>query len=241
MDKNYIGFHISADMMEIWYFRSLKINQKKSSMLTDLKENFTNIFEDALIEEINDVGTLKKVKEGEKLIEIGDYVRSMPLLISGAIKILREDDDGDELLLYFLERGDTCAMTLTCCLGQTKSEIRAIAELDTTLIMIPIQKMEEWTGKYKSWRNFVFQSYHERLTEMLETIDSIAFYNMDERLVKYLQNKQKVTNDSLINSTHQEIAYELHTSRVVVSRLLKKLESMGKIELYRNSIKIVSL
>ncbi len=210
-------------------------------MLTDLKENFTNIFEDALIEEINDVGTLKKVKEGEKLIEIGDYVRSMPLLISGAIKILREDDDGDELLLYFLERGDTCAMTLTCCLGQTKSEIRAIAELDTTLIMIPIQKMEEWTGKYKSWRNFVFQSYHERLTEMLETIDSIAFYNMDERLVKYLQNKQKVTNDFLINSTHQEIAYELHTSRVVVSRLLKKLESMGKIELYRNSIKIVSL
>jgi CRP/FNR family transcriptional regulator len=210
-------------------------------MFNNLKENFTHIFEDDLIAEINEVGTLKEVKEGEKLIEIGDYVRSMPLLISGAIKILREDDDGDELLLYFLERGDTCAMTLTCCLGQKKSEIRAIAELDTTLIMIPIQKMEEWTGKYKSWRNFVFQSYHERLTEMLETIDSIAFLNMDERLVKYLQNKQKVTNDFLINSTHQEIAYELHTSRVVVSRLLKKLESMGKIELNRNSIKIVSL
>ncbi len=210
-------------------------------MLENLKENFAHIFEDALLEEINEVGVIKKVKEGEKLIEIGDYVRSMPLLISGAIKILREDDDGDELLLYFLERGDTCAMTLTCCLGQTKSEIRAIAELDTTLIMIPIQKMEEWTGKYKSWRNFVFQSYHARLTEMLETIDSIAFLKMDERLVKYLQNKQKVTNDPLINSTHQEIAYELHTSRVVVSRLLKKLESMGKIELYRNSIKIVSL
>ena len=210
-------------------------------MLHNLKKNFTNIFEDELIEEINRVGTLKEVKEGEKLIEIGDYVRSMPLLISGAIKILREDENGDELLLYFLEQGDTCAMTLTCCLGQTKSEIRAIAELDTTLIMIPIQKMEEWTGKYKSWRNFVFQSYHARLTEMLETIDSIAFLNMDERLVKYLQNKQKVTNDSLIISTHQEIAYELHTSRVVVSRLLKKLESLGKIELYRNSIKIVSL
>lgn len=210
-------------------------------MLHNLKESFTNIFEDELIEEINQVGIFKEVKEGEKLIEIGDYVRSMPLLISGVIKILREDEDGDELLLYFLERGDTCAMTLTCCLGQTKSEIRAIAEIDTTLIMIPIQKMEEWTGKYKSWRNFVFQSYHARLTEMLATIDSIAFLKMDERLVKYLQNKQKVTNDSLINSTHQEIAYELHTSRVVVSRLLKKLESLGKIELYRNSIKIISL
>lgn len=210
-------------------------------MLIDLKENFTHVFEDALIDEINKVGTLKEVKEGDKLIEIGDYVRSMPLLVSGAIKILREDDNGDELLLYFLERGDTCAMTLTCCLGQKQSEIRAIAELDTTLIMIPIQKMEEWTGKYKSWRNFVFQSYHERLSEMLETIDSIAFLNMDERLVKYLQNKQKVTKDSVINSTHQEIAYELNTSRVVVSRLLKKLENLGKIELYRNSIKIISL
>ena len=210
-------------------------------MLTDLKENYAAIFEEALIDEINQVGTLKEVKEGEKLIEIGDYVRSMPLLISGAIKILREDDNGDELLLYFLERGDTCAMTMTCCLGQTKSEIRAIAEMDTMLIMVPIQKMEEWTGKYKSWRNFVFQSYHERLTEMLETIDSIAFLNMDERLVKYLQNKQKVNRSDTINSTHQEIAYELHTSRVVVSRLLKKLESMGKIELNRNSIKIVSL
>ncbi len=210
-------------------------------MLTYLKENYAAIFEDALIDEINQVGTLKEVKEGEKLIEIGDYVRSMPLLISGAIKILREDDNGDELLLYFLERGDTCAMTMTCCLGQTKSEIRAIAEMDTMLIMIPIQKMEEWTGKYKSWRDFVFQSYHERLTEMLETIDSIAFLNMDERLVKYLQNKQKVNKSDTINSTHQEIAYELHTSRVVVSRLLKKLESMGKIELYRNSIKIISL
>ena len=210
-------------------------------MIPNLKENFASIFEAELMEEINQVGILKEVKEGEKLIEIGDYVRSMPLLISGVIKILREDDDGDELLLYFLERGDTCAMTLTCCLGQTKSEIRAIAELDTVLIMIPIQKMEEWTGKYKSWRNFVFQSYHARLTEMFETIDSIAFLKMDERLVKYLQSKQKVTNDSLINSTHQEIAYELHTSRVVVSRLLKKLESLGKIELFRNSIKIISL
>jgi len=210
-------------------------------MLNYLKENFTTIFEDELIAEINQVGTVKVVKEGKKLIEIGDYVKSMPLLISGAIKILREDDNGDELLLYFLERGDTCAMTLTCCLGQTKSEIRAIAELDTTLIMIPVQKMEEWTGKYKSWRNFVFQSYHARLTEMLETIDSIAFLNMDERLVKYLQNKQKVTNDAVINSTHQEIAYELHTSRVVVSRLLKKLETLGKVQLYRNSIKIISL
>ena len=210
-------------------------------MLNDLKESFSHLFEDALIEEIDQVGTLKQVKEGEKLIEIGDYLRSMPLLVSGAVKILREDDDGDELLLYFLERGDTCAMSLTCCLGHSKSEIRAIAELDTTLIMIPVQKMEEWTGKYKSWRNFVLASYHTRLMEMLETIDSIAFMNMDGRLVKYLKDKQKIGGEPVINSTHQEIAYELNTSRVVVSRLLKKLETLGKIELNRNSIRIIAL
>ena len=210
-------------------------------MLNNLKENFSHLFEDALIEEINQVGTLKHVKEGDKLIEIGDYMRSMPLLISGAIKILREDDNGDELLLYFLETGDTCAMTLTCCLGQKKSEIRAIAELDTTLIMIPVQKMEEWMGQYRSWRNFVLVSYHTRLMEMLDTIDSIAFLNMDERLVKYLRDKQNINKTDLIASTHQEIAYELHTSRVVVSRLLKKLETLGKIELSRNSIRIKAL
>ena len=165
----------------------------------------------------------------------------MPLLLSGAIKVLREDQDGNELLLYFLERGTTCAMTLTCCMGNSRSEIRAIAELDTTLIMVPIQKMEEWTGKYKSWRNFVLASYHTRLMEMLETIDSIAFMNMDERLVKYLRDKQKIGGEPVINSTHQEIAYELNTSRVVVSRLLKKLENLGKIKLNRNSINILAL
>jgi CRP/FNR family transcriptional regulator len=210
-------------------------------MIAELRDGYGTIFEESLLLEISEVGIYKEVLEGHKFIEIGDYVRSMPLIISGAIKILREDGDGDELLLYFLERGDTCAMTMTCCMGQKKSEIRAIAELDTKLIMIPVQKMEEWTGKYRSWRNFVFQSYHHRFNELLETIDSIAFLRMDERLLKYLRDKVKVTNDKVVHSTHQEIAYELHTSRVVISRLLKQLEKLGKIELHRNKIEVISL
>jgi CRP/FNR family transcriptional regulator len=205
-------------------------------MNQELKKNFGHLFEDALLNEINQVGTFKEVPEGLKLLEIGDYVKAMPLLISGAIKILREDNDGDELLLYFLEKGDTCAMTLTCCVAHTKSEIRAIAETDAKLIMIPIQQMEEWSEKYKSWRHFVFESYHNRLNEMLETIDSIAFLKMDERLLKYLIEKVRISKDNTIHSTHQDIAYELHTSRVVISRLLKKLETLGKIELNRSYI-----
>ena len=198
-------------------------------------------FEDELINEINQVGTFRDVQAGQKLMDIGQYIRSMPLLISGAIKILREDSDGDELLLYFLERGETCAITMSCCMGHTQSDIRAIAEMDTRLVMIPVQKMEEWTAKYKSWRNFVFQSYHNRLHELMETVDSIAFLKMDERLLKYLQDKVNVTGDNVVHSTHQEIAYELHTSRVVISRLLKKLEKLGKIELNRNNIKVIDI
>lgn len=210
-------------------------------MIQELKESYGNLFEEALIDEIAQVGTFKEVPAGHKLMEIGEYIKGMPLLISGVIKVLREDPDGDELLLYYLEQGDTCSMTMSCCIGQTKSEIRAIAETDAKLIMVPVRKMEEWTAKYRSWRNFVFESYNNRLNEMLQTIDTIAFLNMDQRLVSYLQEKARVNQDSIIRNTHQEIAYDLHSSRVVISRLLKKLEQMGKLEIHRNYLKILDL
>ncbi|GAA4321459.1 Crp/Fnr family transcriptional regulator [Pontixanthobacter gangjinensis] len=210
-------------------------------MHSELQEAYGFLFEKELLEEINKFGSLRTAKAGEKIIEIGDFVKGMPLLLKGAIKILREDSDGDELLLYFIERGDTCAMTLSCCLGETRSEIRAVAETDTSFIMVPISKMEEWTAKYKSWRNFVFESYHSRLSEMLEAIDTIAFLNMDERLMKYLRDKAKINRDENIYSTHQQIAYDMHTSRVVISRLLKKLELEKKISLQRNHIKVIDL
>jgi CRP/FNR family transcriptional regulator len=210
-------------------------------MLEELQQNYGYLFEDDLIQEINNVGTYKDIPEGFKLIEIGDYIKSMPLLVSGAIKILREDDNGDELVLYFIEQGDTCAMTLSCCLGNSKSEIRAIAETDTKLIMVPIAKMEEWLGKYKSWQKFVLQSYHNRMSELLEAIDTIAFMKMDERLFKYLKDKAMVNHNEVIHVTHQEIARDLHTSRVVISRLLKTLEIDGKIQLHRNNITVIDL
>jgi len=204
-----------------------------------LIESYGYIFEEELIDEIVKVAKFKEFKADDYLIEIGDYIKSMPLLLHGAIKILREDENGDELLLYFLERGDTCAMTLTCCMGQAKSRIRAIAETDGSLIMIPIEKMEDWLTKYKTWRNFVFDSYNVRLMEMLEAIDTLAFMKLDERLYKYLTDKAKVIGNTEIHNTHQEIAYEMHTSRVVISRLLKALEIEGKIKLHRNKIEIL--
>ncbi|MBF0694722.1 MAG: Crp/Fnr family transcriptional regulator [Flavobacterium sp.] len=201
-----------------------------------IKEAYGNTFEEKLIDEIEAVSSIVDFNEGDQLIQIGEYIRRMPLLLSGAIKVLREDRDEGELFLYFLERGDTCAMTLACCMGDTQSEIRAVAENSGSVAMIPVNKMEEWLGKYKSWRNFVFSSYNKRLSEMLNAIDNLAFMNMDERLTNYLLEKSKINNTKTIEKTHQEIAYELNTSRVVVSRLLKALENQGKIRLHRNSI-----
>lgn len=204
-----------------------------------LEQTYGHLFEDKLIDEIAASSILREFKEGDVLIDFGDYIKKMPLLISGAIKILREDFDEGELLLYFLEKGDTCAMTMACCLGDTKSEIKAVAENNGQVIMIPVEKMEEWLGKYKTWRNYVFNSYNNRLKEMLNAIDNLAFMNMNERLLNYLFEKAKVNNSREVLNTHQEIAYDLHTSRVVISRLLKALENQGRIKLHRATIEIL--
>ena len=207
-------------------------------MIDLLKQTYGFIFEEKLIEEIAEVSVLRDFNEGDVLIDFGDYIKKMPLLINGAIKILREDFDEGELLLYFIEKGDTCAMTLACCIGETKSEIRAVAETKGVVVMIPIHKMEEWLGKYKSWRNYVFNSYNNRLKEMLSAIDSLAFMNMNERLMSYLLDKSKINQSKKILNTHQEIAYDLNTSRVVISRLLKALERENKIVLHRAFIEL---
>ena len=210
-------------------------------MIEELQRHYGYLFEDELLLEINQCGLYKEVPEGFTLMDIGQTISHMPLLISGALKILREDEAGDELLLYFIEQGDTCTMSISCCMGNSKSEIRAIAETPATLIMIPIQKMSEWMGKYKSWQNFILQSYHERTIELLESIDTIAFLKMDERLLKYLKDKAMVNHNEMIAVTHQDISQDLHTSRVVISRLLKKLENEGRLKLYRNQIHLLDL
>ncbi|MEN8965650.1 MAG: Crp/Fnr family transcriptional regulator [Polaribacter sp.] len=210
-------------------------------MNTDMIANFGYLFEKELLEEISKIGITKKFKAESTIIELGDYIKSMPLLISGAIKILREDDKGEELVLYYLEKGDTCAMTLSCCMGQTKSKIRAVAETDVSLVLLPKEKMADWLTSYKTWQSFILQSYHNRVEELLQAVDTIAFYKMDERLFKYLKDKAMVTHNDVLQVTHKQISEDLHTSRVVISRLLKKLENEEKIQLFRNSIKVLEL
>ena len=147
-------------------------NINTTNMKELLHQTYGSIFEEALLNEIEQVALLKEFNEGDVIIDFGDKILKMPLLLSGAIKILREDFDEGELLLYFIEKGDTCSMSMTCCIGETKSEIKAVAETKGKVVMIPVMYMELWLGKYKSWRNYVFNSYNNRLKEMLNAIDS---------------------------------------------------------------------
>ena len=204
-----------------------------------LKEKFNSFFDSKLIAEIEAVGKVATYKSNDIIIDIGQDLKHIPLLLSGNIKILREDAEGNELLIYFLEAGETCTMSLTCCMGTSKSKIRAVAEKDSTLIMIPVEKMQSWFHNNYSWRNFILESYQSRFNEMLEAIDSIAFMKMDERLYRYLINKSELYNSKTLKIKHQDIAEDLHTSRVVISRLLKQLENEKKIKLSRSKIELL--
>ncbi len=204
-----------------------------------VRKHYPQIAEKALQEEIAEVGHIRTHKGGEVLMEAGSYIKIMPLIIEGTIKVSREDEEGNELFLYFLRPGETCSMTFTCCMMNKKSEIRTVAEEDTVMIAIPIRYMDEWMSRYQSWENFVMLTYDNRLLEMVKTIDSIAFKKMDERLLEYLEEKAEATGDSVINTTHQQIAFDLNASREAVSRLLKQLEKEDVVELGRNRIKLM--
>lgn len=205
----------------------------------DILEQFSYLFDEEILNNISKAAELRTFKKNDIIIDIGQELKYVPLLIRGNIKVLREDNEGSELLLYVLESGDTCAMSLTCCMAKSVSKIRAIADEDTTVIMIPIDEMRSWFDTNDSWRNFILQSYQIRFDEMLETIDTLAFMKMDERLFKYLTDKVKLTGSIDLEITHQEIAEDMHTSRVVVSRLLKQLEKQKRITLGRNKIHVI--
>ncbi|ELR73461.1 transcriptional regulator, Crp/Fnr family [Fulvivirga imtechensis AK7] len=208
------------------------------------KEKLTELleaqgFEKGLIDEIITTGRLKKISKGSNVITPGMNAKEIPLVLEGTLKVMRQDKDGSEIFLYYLEGGEACAMSITCCLENKKSEFSAVAEEDTLLWMIPMTLMDKWVEKYPAFRRFIFKSYQKRFDELLLAIDSMAFMKLDQRLYKYLLDKKQASGSFEINKTHEQIARELNTSRVVISRLLKQLENEGKIEQHRNKIEIL--
>lgn len=198
-------------------------------------------FEPELIEILDKNAIERSFHAGEEIVRTGQYIKSTVLVLSGRIKIYRQNDEGSEFLIYYLGPGEACAVSLICALQSQTSEITAKAVEDTEVLMLPVQLMDELMIKFKSWSHFVIQTYRNRFDEMLTVIDNIAFKNMDERLEFYLKRSKTDSGKLILNLTHQEIADDLNSSREVISRLLKKMEQLGKIKLNRNSIEIIKL
>ena len=202
-------------------------------------DNLAKIFEPKLLEEIEAFGTWQSFKDGDVIIDYGKYIRMMPIVLKGTIKVYRLDEIGNEILLYYLSSSESCSMAYSCCVEAKKSEIKAIAEEDVELIAIPHEKLDEWLCVYPSWKNYIMRSFNERFIELLKSVESIAFHKLDERLIAYLKEKRRVTGSGVIKASHYLIADELSTSRVVISRLLKHLENDKKIIMYRSEIKLL--
>ena len=209
-------------------------------MTEELYKQFPQ-FEPELLQEIEACATLQELPANTLIMDVGLPIRSMPLILSGNVKIFREDEEGHELFLYYIEGGEACALSLICSGRERISKIKAISMDPVRLLRVPMDKMDNWMRRYSSWYLFVLETYQFRLEGMLNTIDQIAFKNMDQRLMNHLRVLSEAANSYVIEATHRSIAAELGSSREVISRLLKRLEHRGIISLSRNHIKIIDL
>jgi CRP/FNR family transcriptional regulator len=196
-------------------------------------------FEPGLIEIIEKEAVQRSYNAGDIIMRTGQYIKSTALVLEGRIKIYRENQDGGEFLMYYLEPGQACAVSMICALQSETSEIMAKAEEETEVLMIPVQLMDDLMNKYKSWYQFVIQTYRSRFDELLSVVDNIAFHNMDERLEFYLKRYADKTGKKVMEVSHQQIADDLNSSREVISRLLKKMEQRNLVKLHRNMIELV--
>ena len=190
----------------------------------ELKNSLPGFTDPKLLEKLIEKGQIMQLEPGKVLMEPGKFVKMVPIVLEGSIKIMRMDEDGKELFLYYLDAGETCALSLTCCSAARPSEIKAVVEEPTVLLGVPINVHEQLTDEFKQWKDFVSSTYQSRFQELLIALDAVAFRRMDERLMRYIVTKMKQHKTNELQTTHQEIANELGTSREVISRLLKQLE-----------------
>lgn len=197
------------------------------------------LFSANLLHEIKTHATLNSYKAGTVIIRTGQYIKNTVLVVSGKIKIYRQDDNGNEFFMYYLQSGQACAISMICSTKNEKSQIMAKVVEDVELILVPLPIMDKWMMQHRSWYEFVIDTYRNRFEEVLEVIDSVAFRAMDERLAFYLKRYADSCGCKELKLSHQEIASELNTSREVISRLLKKMEQRGLVALHRNNIELL--
>ena len=185
------------------------------------------------------IGFAKEFAENEVILNENAYIKAIPLVTKGSIRVMRTDEDGRELLLYYIRSGETCIMSFLGGIHQDTSKVKAIAEEDTEILFIPIDKVSLLIKEFPEWLDYIFRLYHKRFEELLEVVNNVAFKKMDERLLDFIHKKSEVANSKTLNITHEQLANELGTARVVISRLLKVLEENGVVELGRNKIKLL--
>ena len=207
-------------------------------MNTTLKKLFPS-FSSTLLEDIENNAIEQSISAGTTIMRTGQYIKNTVLVLSGSIKIYREDEDGGEFFMYYLQPGQACAISMICAAKNEQSQIMAKVVEDAELVMIPLHLMDKWIMQHRSWYEFVIETYRSRFEEVLTVIDSIAFRAMDERLEFYLKRHKDACGCSDLKLSHQEIANEINTSREVISRLLKKLEQRGHLKLHRNHIELL--
>jgi CRP/FNR family transcriptional regulator len=193
-------------------------------------------FEAGLREAIAASGNLKEYLPQEELIREDQYIRSFPVVIRGLIKVCRTDESGKELLLYYLRAGDVCTVSLICCMDRTRSRVKAIAEEEAGVILIPVDLLDSWITQFQTWKEYVMRSMQKRFDELLDAMDSIAFMKLDERLIRFFTDRFRQSGATHFEGSHQEIAFALNSSREVISRLLKKMEIEGMISMTRGKI-----
>jgi len=194
-----------------------------------------------LLDEIEQHGLTQEVQVGEGIFSEGQIIKSFPLILEGSLRVIRTEKDGRELLLYLLNPGDVCSTALTCCMGQQQSNVSAIAEKNSLIVRIPVDLLDGWMARFPEWKSYMMYAYRKRFDELLETIDAIAFLNLDERLERFFRSRFEATGEKQFHGKHQDIAYQLNTSREVVSRLLKKMEQKGMVKLSRNEVDFTAL
>ena len=185
---------------------------------------------------LSELGFQKTFEENEVILRESSYIKAIPIVIQGSLRVMRTEEDGRELLLYYIKAGESCIMSFLGGIHDDTSKINAVAEEKTELLLIPIDKISLLVKDFPEWLDYIFKLYHKRFEELLDVVDAIAFKKLDERILDFVKNKAKLSNSKVINLTHEQIANELGSARVVVSRLLKQLESEGVVELGRNKI-----
>ncbi|MCZ2460819.1 MAG: Crp/Fnr family transcriptional regulator [Chitinophagales bacterium] len=184
-------------------------------------------------------GTVKTFSEGETILNENAYIRSIPIVMSGNVKVIRTDDEGREILLYYIRSGESCIMSFLGGLHQDTSKVRAVAEEEAEVLFLPVDKVSELIKQYPEWLDYIFRLYHKRFEELLDVVNAVAFRKMDERLVNFIKKKSEITGAKTLYVTHEQLANELGTARVVVSRLLKQMEDEGLVKLGRNKITVL--